>query len=103
MECYLRAGSAADTTGLRAMALRLPDGNLCYPDAAYTDYTLANVFAEATGGQQQTARKVNRKRPHSPTKRFMNQYLCKDIEITFSQLTTRFPQSIHAVTAAGFV
>ncbi len=103
VEFYIHAGSEADITGLRAMALDLPEGSVLYTDAAYTDYALEDVFANATGGQQQTARKGNSNRPHSPAQRFLIQYFRKSIETVFSQLTARFPKHIHAVTAAGFV
>lgn len=101
--CYSHAGREADSSGLRAMAVDLPAGSVLYTDAAYTAYTLEDVFAEATGGQQQTARRPNSKRPHSPAQRFLIQYFRKGIETTFSQLTARFPKHIHAVTAAGLV
>ena len=103
VEFYIHAGSEADITGLRAMAVDLPDRSVLYADNAYTDYALEDVFAEATGGQQFTARKANSKRPHSPAQRFLIQHFRKGIETVFSQLTARFPKHIHAVTAAGFV
>ena len=103
VEFYVHAGSEADITGLRAMPMDLPDGSVLYTDNAYTDYALEDVFAEATGGQQVTARQARRKRPHTPAQRFLLQHFRKRIETTFSQLTARFPKHIHAVTAAGFV
>ncbi len=103
VEFYIHAGSEADITGLQAMNLDLPAGSTLYTGAAYTDYALEDLFAEATGGQQQTARRANSKRPHTPAQRFLIQYFRKGIETTFSQLTARFPKLIHAVTAAGFV
>ncbi|HEX8504546.1 MAG TPA: IS982 family transposase [Hymenobacter sp.] len=103
VEFYVHAGGEADLTGLRAMAVDLPEGSVLYTDAAYTDYAPEDVFAEATGGRQQTARRGNSKRPHSPAQRFLVQHFRKGIETTFSQLTARFPKHIHAVTAAGFV
>jgi len=48
------------------MAVDLPDGSTLYTDKAYTDYALEDLFAEATGGQQLTARQKNGKRPHLP-------------------------------------
>lgn len=103
VEFYIHAGSEADITGLRAMAVDLPDGSVLYTDNAYTDYALEDVFAEATGGQQVTARQKNSKRPHSPAQQYLLQHFRKGIETTFSQLTARFPKHLHAVTAAGFV
>jgi hypothetical protein len=101
VEVYIHAGSEADITGLRAMALDLPDGSLLYTDNAYTDYALEDLFAEATGGQQFTACKANSKSLHSPAQRFLVQHFRKAVETTFSQLTARFPKHIHAVTAAA--
>lgn len=103
VEFYVHAGSEADITGLRAMAVDLPEGSILYTDNAYTDCVLEDVFAEATGGEQQTARKANSKCPHSPAHQFLLHYFRKRVETTFSQLTARFPKHIHAVTAAGFV
>ncbi|MGI4864076.1 MAG: IS982 family transposase [Janthinobacterium lividum] len=103
VEFYVHAGSEADITGLRAMAVDLPDGSLRYTDNAYPDYVLEDLLAEATGGQQFTARKATSKRPHSPAQQFLLQHFRKGVETTFSQLTARFPKHIHAVTAAGFV
>lgn len=103
VEFYIHAGSEADIAGLRAMALALPDGSLLYTDNAYTDYALEDIFAEATGGQHFTARKVNNKRPHSPAHRSLLQYFRKGAETTCSQLTARFPKHLHAVTVAGCV
>lgn len=95
VEFYVQAGSEADITGLRAVDL--PEGSLLY-----TDNALEDVFAEAIGGQQFTARKANSKRLHSPAQRLLIQCFRKGSETTFSQLTARFPKHVHAVTA-GFV
>ena len=100
---YIHAGSEADQTGLRAMDPDLPEGSVLYTDAGYTDYAGEDLFEEATGNRQQTARKKNSTRPHEPHETFLLQYFRKSIETTFSELTARFPKQIHAVTAAGFV
>lgn len=102
VEFYVHAGSEADITGLRAMAVDLPEGSVLYTDNAYTDYALEDLFAEATGNQQVTARQQHSKRPHAPAQQFLSQHFRKGIEPTFSQLTARFPKHIYAVTAAGF-
>jgi len=102
VEFYIHAGAEADSTGLRAMAPDLPEGSVLYTDAGYTDYVGEDLFEQATGNQQQTARKKNSKRPHTPAQTYLIQHFRKRIETTFSQLTARFPKQIHAVTAAGF-
>ncbi len=103
VEYYVHAGSEADQTGRHGLAQDLPAGSVVYTDAGYTDYVAEDLFEQATGNRQQTARKKNSTRPHEPHENFLIQHLRKGIETTFSQLTARFPKHIHAVTAAGFV
>ena len=100
---YIHAGSEADQTGLRALAPDLPEGSVLYTDAGYTDYAGEDLFEQATGNRQQTARKKNSTRPHEPHENFLIQHFRKSIETCFSQLTARFPKKIHAVTAEGFL
>lgn len=102
VEFHIHAGAEADSTGLRGLPLDLPEGSVLYTDAGYTDYVAEDVFAEASGNQQKSARRKNSKRPHHPAQNFLIQYFRKGIETTFSRLTARFPKQIHAVTAAGF-
>lgn len=99
---HLHPGSEADTTGLRQLEPDLPEGSVLYPDAAYTDYPHEDVFAEATGSEQHTARRANSKRPHEPARRCLIQHFRHGIETCFSGLTARFPKKIHATSAAGF-
>jgi len=102
VEFYIHAGREADITGFRAMAVDLPAGSTLYGDAAYTDYLGEDLFADATGGHLLTARQRRSRRPHHPAQVFLIQHFRKRIETTFSELTARFPKTIHAVTAAGF-
>ncbi len=103
VDYYIHAGSEADQTGRRALAPDLPKGSVLYTDAGYTDYVEEDLFEEATGNRQQTARKKNSQRPHEPHETFLIQHFRKSIETCFSLLTARFPKQIHAVTAQGFV
>lgn len=102
VEFYSHAGAESEQTGRRGLALDLPAGSVLYTDAGYTDYVAEDLFNEASGSQQQTARRQNSKRPHHPAQSFLIQYFRKGIETCFSQLTARFPKQIHAVTAQGF-
>ncbi|AMJ67936.1 IS982 family transposase [Hymenobacter sp. PAMC 26628] len=102
VEFHLPAGGESKQAGRRGLSLDLPEGSVLYTDAGYTDYVTEDLFNEASGSQQQTARGKNSKRPHHPAQSFLIQYLRKSIETTFSQLTARFPKQIHAVTAQGF-
>jgi len=102
VEFHIHAGAESEQTGQRGLPLDLPAGSVLYTDAGYTDYVAEDLFNEASGSQQQTARRKNSKRPHHPAQCFLIQYFRKGIETCFSQLTARFPKQIHAVTAAGF-
>lgn len=102
VEFYIHAGAESEQTGRRGLALDLPAGSVLYTDAGYTDYAAEDLFNEASGSQQQSARRKDSKQPHHPAQRFLIQYFRKGIETCFSQLTARFPKQIHAVTAAGF-
>jgi len=102
VEFHIHAGAESEQVGQRGLPLDLPEGSLLYTDAGYTDYVAENLFNQASGSQQQTARRKNSKRPHHPAQNFLLQYFRKGIETCFSQLTARFPKQIHAVTAAGF-
>ena len=103
VDFYVHAGAEADQTGRHGLAQDLPEGSVLYTDAGYTDYVAEDLFEEATGNRQQTARKKNSQRPHEPYENFLIQHFRKSIETCFSQLTARFPKQIHAVTAQGFV
>ena len=102
VEFHSHAGAESEQTGRRGLPLDLPAGSVLYTDAGYPDYVAEDLFNEASGSQQQTARKQNSKRPHHPAQSFLIQYFRKSIETCFSQLAARFPKQIHAVTAAGF-
>ena len=102
VEFTIHAGAESEQAGRRGLALDLPAGSVLYTDAGYTDYVAEDLFNEASGSQQQSARRKESKRPHHPAQSFLIQYFRKGIETTFSQLTARFPKQIHAVTAEGF-
>lgn len=102
VEFHIHAGGESEQAGRRGLLLDLPAGSLLYADAGYTDYVAEDLFNEASGSQQQTARRKDSKRPHHPAQSFLLQYFRKRIETCFSQLTARFPKHIHAVTAEGF-
>ncbi|MFD2788099.1 IS982 family transposase [Hymenobacter rubripertinctus] len=102
VEFYIHAGSEADITGLKALDPQLPAGSVLYADAAYTDYALEDAWYALEEVALTVDRKKGSKRPHEPWQNFLIQYFRKGIETTISQITERFPKSIHAVTAQGF-
>ena len=89
-------------SGLRQLELDLPEGSVLYTDAGYPDYGHEDVFEQATGGQQHTARRTNSKRPPEPARAFLIGHFRHGIETCSSGLTGRFAKKIHATSAAGF-
>jgi hypothetical protein len=102
VEFYIHAGSEADITGLKALAPQLPPGSILYADAAYTDYDWEEAWRETEQVDLRADRRSNSKRPHEPWQSFLIEHFRKGVETTISQMTERFPKSIHAVTAQGF-
>lgn len=96
-------GEANDVRGLNALPLSLPANSEIYADAAYTDYHAEDALSEADAITLQVARKRNSKRPDSPALAYIKQTTRHYIETVFSQITLRFPKSIHAVTIDGFL
>lgn len=92
VEFYIHAGAKSEQTGRRGLALDLPAGSALYTDASYPDYLAEDLFKEASGSQQQTARRKDGKRPHYPAQIFLIQYFSKDTETCFSQLAACFPK-----------
>jgi hypothetical protein len=74
VECYVHAGSEADSTGLKALSPQLPAGRVLYADAAYTDDEWEDTWREAEQGALLCDRKANRKRPHQPWQAFLIQH-----------------------------
>lgn len=102
VELYIHAGRAADLTGLKALGPQLPEGNVLYADAAYPDYALEDEWREAKQVELAVDHKANSQRPHEPWQNFLIPHFHKGVETTISQITARFPKSIHAVMAQGF-
>ena len=63
VEFHIHTGAESEQTGRRGRALDLPAGSVLYTEAGYTDYVAEDLFNEASGSQQQRARKQNSKRP----------------------------------------
>jgi Transposase DDE domain len=96
-------GEANDVRGLNALPLSLPENAEVYGDAAYTDYPAEDDLRHTDGVVLQIARKRNSTRPDSRALAYIKQVIRHPIETVFSQITLRFPKSIHAVTLDGFL
>jgi Transposase DDE domain len=102
VEMLLLPGSSADITGLKSLALDLPEGSTLYADAGNTDYAWEDGLLEEAGIRLVALRRGNSKRPHPGPVGYLCQYFRKRVETTFSLVTERLPKSLHAVTPRGF-
>lgn len=103
VEFVFLPGEANDTRGLKALPLNLPVDSSIYCDAGYTDYGAEDELLYNDGVSLQVMRKANSRRPDEPWVSYLKQHLRHPIETLFSQITQRFPKSIHAVTMDGFL
>lgn len=103
VEFVFLPGEANDTRGLKALPLNLPENSSIYCDAGYTDYQAEDDFQHNDGVFLQVMRKHNSRRADAPWIAYIKQHLRHPIETLFSQITQRFPKSIHAVTMDGFL
>ena len=103
VEWVFLPGAANDVRGLQTLPLNLPPGSQLYADKAFTDYLVEDNLAEVDKITLMAVRKQNSKRPDRPWLAYIKQTLRHYIETVFSQITARFPKSIHAVTFEGFM
>lgn len=103
VEWVFLPGAANDVRGLQTLPLNLPPGSRLYADKAFTDYLVEDNLAEGDKITLMAVRKQNSQRPDRPWLAYIKQTIRHYIETVFSQITTRFPKSIHAVTFEGFM
>ena len=102
VEVVLLCGCAHDLTGMKEMALCLPQGATLYADKAYTDYDWEDQLQAEHKIGLLACRKSNSKRAHAQEVATTLRRARKRIETTFSQIYARLARRIHAVTASGF-
>jgi hypothetical protein len=103
VEFIFLPGAAHDLRGLHALPLALPTGSEIYANKAYTDYQLEDHLQLLEEIHLQAIRKKNPRRFDTPWVQFYKQSTRHQIETVFSQITQRFPKTIHAVTMKGFL
>lgn len=103
VDYYITAGSVHDNTAFQAMPIDLPAQSQLYADSAYTNYEMEDLYAEHESISLMSERKSNAKRSDHPARAFLKKEYRKRIEVTFSEITARFPQKIHALTPEGFI
>jgi hypothetical protein len=103
VEWVFLPASAHDTRGFSALPLNLPAESELYTDKGYTDFLSEDNLAQLSSINLMTIRKKNSTRPDSLCLAYIKQVKRHYIETVFSQITRRFPKTIHAVTFDGFL
>ena len=95
-------GSYAEQWALKALDFDLPSGSVVWQDSGFTDYEWEDFYRENEGIEFATQRKKN-SQPGDDFPTYMaKKYNRKKVETAISEITTRFPKRIHAVTSEGF-
>lgn len=102
VEVLLLCGCSHDLTGLKEMAISLPEGSRLIGDKAYTDYDYEEWLLEKRKITFLPLRKGSHKRQHDPGLAKAIRYARKRIETTFSEIAAKLPRRLHAVRPAGF-
>lgn len=101
VEWFLTPGEDTDTSGLSWYQFDVPAGAKIIGDKAFNHYGIEDDLA-SVGIQLAPLRKKNSKRPIPPWETYLRSTERKYIETVGSEITRRFPKSIHAVTPVGF-
>jgi hypothetical protein len=103
VELSILPGEANDVRGLNSLPFNLPPDSEVYADAGYTSYQIEDDALDANLLSLQVLRKKNSHRQDSSCANYVKQTIRHYIETVFSQITVKFPKSIHAVTFDGFL
>lgn len=103
VELSILPGAANDVRGLRSLPFNLPEGSEVYTDSGYTDYQAEDDSLDGIRVKINVLRKKNSRRQEPAWENYTKQTIRHYIETVFSQITVKFPKSIHAVTFAGFI
>jgi len=102
VECFLTPGSYSDVRLLNTFRFDVPEGSHIYADKAYNDYVMEDVLREASHIQLSPIRQKHSTRTLPPYITYLQHYYRKRIETVGSLIERMLPNTIHAVTAAGF-
>lgn len=103
VEFMVTSGHVHDNTAFQAMDINLPSNSDLYGDAAYINEEQKVLLSEFQQIRLKFATKKNSKERNTWAEELENKYYRKTIENTFSSITYKFPKTIHAVTANGFL
>ncbi len=95
-------GSYSEHSALKRMDFDLPEGSIVWQDSGFTDYNWEDFYELEEKIHFITQRKKGSVRGHTFIEEVAVKQNRKRVEITFSEITARFPKKIHAVTIKGF-
>lgn len=101
VECFLSPGEESDISGLSWYHFNLPQGAKILGDKAFNHYQIEDDLA-SIGIELAPLRKKNSTRPVPGWETYLRSTYRKCVETVGSEITRRFPKSIHAVTGVGF-
>jgi hypothetical protein len=102
VECFLTPGSSSDVRALKIFLCAVPAGSRIYADKAYNDYEMEDVLFEAAEIHLFPLRQKHSKRMLPPYSAYVHHSYRNLIETVGSLLERMLPNTMHAVTAAGF-
>ena len=102
IELAIYPGAYSEHSALHRMDFDLPQGSIVWQDSGFTDYEWEDFYLAEEGIEFATQRKKGSLRGDSWQDEIAKKQHRKRVEITFSEITTRFPKRIHAVTIEGF-
>jgi hypothetical protein len=102
VECVLTPGSYSDVRALTSSQVDVPEGRWMYADRAYHDDALEDGLLEAAHVQLCPIRKQHSKRTLPPTIASVQHDYRNMVDTVGSLLERMLPNTMHAVTAAGF-
>jgi len=95
-------GGYGEQSALPALDFDLPPGSVVWQDSGFTEYEWEDFYRENEGIEFATQRKKNSLRGDDFPTYVAKKYNRKKVETAISEITTRFPKRIHAVTIEGF-
>jgi IS5 family transposase len=103
VEFCIVPGRENDTNALYKLPLQVAPESCIYMDAGYTDYRAEDAAFEADCIHLMVERKSNSRRKDTVSGAFIKNRMRKAIETTISEIKSKMPRSIHAVTQQGFL
>lgn len=102
VELAFLPGSYSDHSALQALDFDLPTGSIVWQDSGFTDYEWEDFYRQQEGIDFATQRKNNSLRGDDFPTYIAKKQNRKRVETSISEITSRFPKRIHAVTRNGF-